>query len=753
MAKDPVCGMEVEPGEGTPSFDWDGSVRYFCGPRCRDRFAADPRAFLEPRPEAAAAREGSFYTCPMHPEIRAPGPGVCPKCGMALEPAEGAAEEGLDPELAAMSRRFWVCLALAAPVFLLAMSGLEGGRRLSLLELLLSTPVVLWGGLPFFRRARDSVIHRSPNMFTLIALGTGAAYLYSAAAALFPGLIPAAFKGRGGEVEVYFEAAAVITTLVLLGQVLELKARRRTGEAMRALLRLSPKTARRLAGEGGEEDVPLESVHPGDRLRVRPGETVPVDGQVLEGSSAVDESLMTGESMPVEKGPGSRVIGGSLNGSGGFVMKAERVGRDTLLARIVRAVGEAQRSRAPIQRLADAVSSWFVPGVILASAATFAAWALLGPPPRLAAALVNAVAVLIIACPCALGLATPMSVMVAAGRGAREGILIRDAEALETLEKVDTLVFDKTGTLTEGRPRLVSVVVLPGTREEDLLRLAAGLESASEHPLAAAVAAAAKERGLRPASAADFRSVTGKGVTGTVEGRKVAVGSAALLAELGVEAGRLEESAAGLRADGQSVVLVAVDGRAAGALGAADPVKESAAEAVRSLHREGLRLVMLSGDSRLTAEAVARRLGIDEVRAEILPQEKGEAVRRLQEEGAFVAMAGDGVNDAPALARAHVGIAMGTGTDAAIASAGVTLVRGDLRGLVKARRLSRAAMRNIRQNLFFSFAYNLLGVPVAAGLLYPFFGLLLSPMLAAAAMTFSSVSVIVNALRLRRAAL
>jgi Cu+-exporting ATPase len=673
---------------------------------------------------------------------------------MALEPRTVAAVEEESAELRDMTRRFRAGLALTAPVFLLAMADMIPGRPLhgllaprlrGLLELALSTPVVLWAGWPFFQRMWASFTRRL-NMFTLIGLGTGAAYLYSAVAVLFPSLFPDSFRGHGGELGLYFEAASVITVLVLLGQVLELRARARTGSAIRALLGLAPKTARLVSPDGTETDVPLEGVRAGDRLRVRPGEKVPVDGVVLEGRSAVDESMISGEPMPVEKGAGDRVTGATINGTGALLVRAERVGSDTLLAQIVRMVGEAQRSRAPIQRLADVVSSYFVPGVVLASALAFVAWGVLGPEPRLAHALVNAVAVLIIACPCALGLATPMSIMVGVGRGATAGVLVKDARALETLEKVDTLVVDKTGTLTEGRPRVVTVA---GEDESEVLRLAAALERGSEHPLAAAVVAAAAEKGLPLLAAGEFRSVTGKGVTGRIEGRAVALGNRALLDELGIDAGPLLGRAEPLRQSAQTIMFLAVDGRPIGLIGAADPVKDSAPEAVRRLKAEGLRIVMLTGDGRATAEAVGRRLGLDGVEAEVLPDRKAAAVERLQREGRVVAMAGDGINDAPALARADVGIAMGTGTDVAIESAGITLVKGDLQGIVRARRLSRAVMRNIRQNLFFAFVYNALGVPLAAGALYPFFGLLLSPMIAAAAMSLSSVSVITNALRLR----
>ena len=734
---------------------------------------------LEPvAPAPAAAR--TEYVCPMHPEIVRPEPGSCPICGMALEPRVVAAEEEVNPELVDMTRRFWVSAALALPILLLEMSAhipgqpvahaLPGGL-LRWIEFALATPVVLWGGWPFFVRCWASFVNRSPNMFTLIAIGTGTAYVYSVVATAAPGIFPAAFRGHDGQVAIYFEAAAVITALVLLGQVLELRARSRTSSAIRSLLGLAPKTARRVRNvrnertegtettegternegtESTEEDVPLDRVLAGDLLRVRPGEKVPVDGVVVEGASAVDESMVTGEPIPMEKSAGAQVIGGTVNGTGGFVMRAERVGGETLLAQIVRMVGEAQRSRAPIQRLADVVASYFVPAVVAAAAITFVVWSLFGPEPRMAYGLVNAVAVLIIACPCALGLATPMSIMVGTGRGAMAGVLIKNAEALELLEKVDTLVVDKTGTLTEGKPRLVSVVAAPGFAENDILRLAAGLERASEHPLAAAIVQGAMDRGAQPAQTSDFQSVTGHGVTGTVDGRSVVLGNEKLLADKRIELGDLGQRAATLRQEGQTVMFLAVDGRAAGLLGVADPVKASTPEAIEMLHQAGIRIVMLTGDNRQTAEAVARKLGIDEIRAEVLPQQKADEVKRLQTQGRIVAMAGDGVNDAPALAQANVGIAMGTGTDVAMESAAVTLVKGDLRGIARARLLSRATMRNIRQNLFFAFVYNSLGVPVAAGVLYPVVGLLLSPIFASAAMTFSSVSVITNALRLRR---
>jgi len=771
-AKDPVCGMEVDPASAAGRSDHSGATYFFCSASCQRKFDQDPGRYLpgDPRPaprDAASATAASTagavtYTCPMHPQIVRDTPGPCPICGMALEPTVVTAEAGPNYELAEMGRRFWICTALTAPLLLLTMAEMVLGRSatglipagaLPWVQLALATPVVLWGGWPFFVRGWASVVNRSPNMFTLIALGTGAAYLDSVIATLAPGIFPASFRDHAGNAPLYFEAAAVITTLVLLGQVLELRARSQTSGAIKALLGLSPKTARRLRDDGHEEDVPLDQVHPGDRLRVRPGEKIPVDGVVVEGTSAVDESMVTGEPIPVAKGPDGRVIGGTVNGTGGFVIRAERVGAESLLARIVQMVGQAQRTRAPIQRLADVVAAYFVPGVILIAAVTALAWGLFGPEPRLAYALANAVAVLIIACPCALGLATPMSIMVGTGRGASAGILIRNAEALEVLERVDTVVCDKTGTLTEGKPRVVSVVAAPGMEDRELLRLAASLERASEHPLAAAVVAGAKVGGATRADARDFRSVTGQGVAGTVDGRAVAVGTRDFLAGLGVDLGALVERAEGLRREGQTVVFVAVDGVPAGLLGIADPIKPSTAEALAALRADGLRVVMLTGDGRTTAEAVARTLGMNEVIAEVLPDQKGEVIRRLQAEGRVVAMAGDGINDAPALAQAQVGIAMGTGTDVAMESAGVTLVKGDLRGIARARRLSRSTMRNIRQNLAFAFLYNALGVPVAAGVLYPWFGLLLSPMLASAAMTFSSVSVITNSLRLRKLAL
>ncbi len=768
--RDPVCGMSVDPGAPRATAEHAGRTIYFCGARCAEKFRASPEQFLAPAAAPAShapaphalvpnAPPGAEYTCPMHPEVVRSGPGACPVCGMALEPRTVTLASEENPELRDMSRRFWVSAAFALPLFLLAMSDLLpgtpvqhalGAGRIAWTELALATPPTLWGGWPFFQRGWSSLVNRSLNMFTLIALGTGTAFGFSLVATLVPAALPASFRGHGGQVPVYFESAAVITVLVLLGQVLELRARSRTSGAIRALLGLAPKTARRLRADGDEEDASLEVVMPGDRLRVRPGERVPVDGVVLEGASAVDESMLTGEPMPVEKAAGTRVTGGTVNGTGSLVMRAERVGNDTLLAQIVRSVSEAQRSRAPIQRLADVVSAWFVPTVVAVAAGTFAVWSLSGPEPRLAHALVNAVAVLIIACPCALGLATPMSIMVATGRGASAGVLVKNAEALEVLEKVDTLVVDKTGTLTEGKPKLVSAVPLAGTTEDQLLRLAASLEQQSEHPLGAAVVAGATARHITLSAAQQVRAVPGKGLAGTVDGRPVAVGNGKLFEQLGIDATPFDAQLEQLRGEGATAVLVAVDGAAAGLLAIADPIKPSAAVALRALHAEGLHIVMLTGDSRTTARAVAQQLGIDEVIADVLPEQKREAVERLQAAGHVVAMAGDGINDAPALARAHVGIAMGTGTDVALEAAAITLVKGDLRGIVRARRLSRATMQNIRQNLLFAFAYNTLGIPIAAGVLYPFTGLLLAPMLASAAMSFSSVSVIANALRLRR---
>jgi Cu+-exporting ATPase len=712
---------------------------------------------LEPVAPAASIQK-TEYTCPMHPQIVRDEPGNCPICGMILDPRTVSLKDEENPELIHMTRRFWVSVALTIPLPLIAMSNLGPGKSLERIvsmywlgwvQFALATPVVLWGGWPFFVRGWQSIVNRSLNMFTLIGLGVSVAYVFSGVAKLFPEVFPPSFHDPSGTVPVYFEAAAAITTLVLLGQVLELRARSRTGAAIKALLDLAPKTARRLREDGSEADVSLDQVQVGDRLRVRPGENVPVDGVVIDGASAIDESMITGEPIPIEKHSGDRVIGGTVNGAGSFVIRTERVGAETLLAQIVQMVAEAQRSRAPIQKLADVVSGYFVPAVVAIAVITFVVWSIWGPEPRMAHGLVNAVAVLIIACPCALGLATPMSIMVATGKAAQSGVLFKNAEAIEVMRKVDTLVVDKTGTLTEGKPKLVSVVTADGIDEQTLLRLAASLERGSEHPLAAAIVAGARERGLKLTEANAFDSLTGKGVTGEVDGHRVALGNRALLEELKVDTGELATEAETLRADGQTVMFVAVDGKAEGLVGVADPIKESSAEAIKQLHKEGIRIVMLTGDSRTTAEAVARKLNIDEVISEVLPHQKLDVVKNFQGEGRFVAMAGDGINDAPALAQAQVGIAMGTGTDVAMKSAGVTLVKGDLRAISRARALSRLTMTNIKQNLFFAFIYNSLGVPIAAGVLYPFFGVLLSPMIAAAAMSFSSVSVISNALRLR----
>jgi Cu+-exporting ATPase len=717
--------MTVTAAEAAGSFEHNGQAYYFCSSHCLEKFRADPQKYLREQSNTPSPQHSAtIYTCPMHPEVRQQGPGTCPKCGMELEPlAPVAGKEEASAELRDMTRRFWISLVLTVPVFVIAMLHIAG---LEWPQLLLTTPVVLWGGWPFFQRGWASIVHRSLNMFTLIAIGTGAAYVYSACAVLYGG-------------HLYFESAAVIITLVLLGQVLELRARSKTSSAIKALLGLAPKTARVIHDDNTETDVPLQEVKKGDRIRVRPGERVAVDGVILEGSSSVDEAMLTGEPTPVAKKVGDRVTGGTINGTGGFVMQAERVGSETLLAQIVRTVGEAQRSRAPIQRLADVVAAWFVPTVIGAAVITAIAWGLFGPEPRLAHALVNAVAVLIIACPCALGLATPMSIMVGTGRGATVGVLIKNAEALEILEKVDTLVVDKTGTLTEGKPRVVTIIA---EDEPETLRLAASLERASEHPLASAIVRAAEERGLKLATVSEFKSITGQGISGVVDGRAMTLSNQPL-AEFSDQTERL-------RRDGQTAIFASIDGKAAGLFGVADPIKESTPDAIRQLHAEGIRIVMLTGDSRATAETLARKLGLDSVEAEVRPQQKNEIVKRLQEQGHYVAMAGDGINDAPALAQAHVGIAMGGGTDVAMESAGVTLVKGDLRGIVRARQLSRATMRNIRQNLFFAFIYNAVGIPIAAGVLYPFTGLLLSPMIAAAAMSFSSVSVVTNALRLRK---
>jgi P-type Cu+ transporter len=805
QATDPVCGMSVNPESAAGSYEHEGKTYYFCSQSCLQKFRAEPAKFVN-QPASASAipshsmpqnitETGDEYTCPMHPEVRQNGPGSCPKCGMALEPVTIKAptakteytcpmhpeivrdEPGFCPicgmaleprtvtgdeaneELVDMTRRFKVGLSLTIPLLLIAMSDLIPGqplqhavsaRVLMFIQSVLATPVVLWAGWPFFQRGWASIVNRSLNMFTLISIGTGVAYFYSVVATLLPDIFPASFRGHTGEVGVYFEVSAAIIVLVLLGQVLELRARSQTSSAIKALLGLAPKTAKVIRDDGTEEEIALDGIKPGDRLRVRPGEKVPVDGVVLEGASSVDESMITGEPIPVEKGPGDKVTGGTVNAGGSFIMQAERVGSETLLAQIVRMVSEAQRSRAPIQRLADVVSSYFVPAVLVISVVTFIVWSIIGPEPRLAHALVNAIAVLIIACPCALGLATPMSIMVATGRGAGAGVLIKNAEALEVMEKVDTLIVDKTGTLTEGKPSLRSVVPLSDIDEAELLRLAASVERGSEHPLAEAIVRGAQEKGIELVEAQEFNSITGKGVVGKVDGHNVALGNAKLLEQLDVDAVTAIERADAMRKEGETIMFVAVDGRLAGLVGVADPIKESAPEAIRALHAEGIQIVMVTGDNRTTAEAVARKLGIDEIVADVLPEQKIEVVKRLQKEGRIVAMAGDGVNDAPALAQAHVGIAMGTGTDVAIESAGVTLLKGDLRGIVRARRLSRATMRNIRQNLFFAFIYNALGVPIAAGVLYPVFSLLLNPMIASAAMSFSSVSVIGNALRLRR---
>ncbi len=759
--KDPVCGMDVDPHATPHTAAHQGRSHHFCSAGCRSKFVADPARYLaSATTEVKALPEGAIYTCPMHPQIRQVGPGSCPICGMALEPVLATAEAGPSHELQDMSRRFWVGLILSIPIVALEMGGHLTGLRHYLgqqpsnwLQLFFATPVVLWAGWPFFVRASQSLVTRNLNMFTLIAMGTGVAWVYSVVATLAPGIFPAAFQSPDGSVAVYFEAAAVITVLVLLGQVLELRAREATSGAIRALLDLAPKTARRISSDGAEEEVPLEAIEVGDTLRVRPGEKVPVDGVVREGRSSIDESMVTGESMPVTKTVGETLIGGTINQSGALVMEAQKVGRDTMLARIVQLVAEAQRSRAPIQRLADQVSGWFVPAVILIAVLAFVAWGIWGPEPRLSFGLVAAVTVLIIACPCALGLATPMSIMVAIGRGAQAGVLIKNAEALEHMEKVDTLVVDKTGTLTEGKPAVTAVVPAPDFAESEILRLAASVERASEHPLAAAIVAAADRKRIATAPVSGFDSPTGKGALGTVEGRRVLIGNAAFLSEQGIDVTVMADAADRLRQDGATAIFVGIDGRVAGTIAIADPVKPSTPEALTQLRADGVRVVMLTGDNWTTARAVARRLGIEEVEAEVLPDQKSAVVQRYQAAGRVVAMAGDGVNDAPALAAADVGIAMATGTDVAMESAGVTLIKGDLTGIVRARRLSRVTMRNIRQNLFFAFIYNALGVPVAAGVLYPFLGILLSPIIAAAAMALSSVSVIANAVRLRTATL
>jgi len=781
QAADPVCGMTVDPASTDFKTPYRGVEYSFCSKHCLETFVQDPERYTgvtrdggastrpvacrhcvsgdASRPRTGQSRPGG-YTCPMHPEVVQDNPGACPKCGMALEPDTATAETEENPEYSDMTRRFRISLVLTLPLFLIAMSehipglaglgGIVSPRILNLVKMVLAAPVVLWCGLPFLIRGWTSIRTKSPNMFTLIGMGIGVAFGYSVVATLAPGIFPGAFRDARGAVAVYFEAAAMITLLVLLGQVMELRARSRTSGAIKELLGLAPRTARVVRDGGVEEDVQLDEIMPGTRLRVRPGEKIPVDGIVMEGTTTVDESMISGEAIPVAKGPSDQVIGATVNGTGTIVIKAERVGSETMLARIVRMVSDAQRSRAPIQRVADAVAGYFVPAVVLTAMVTAVVWGILGPEPRMAYALVNAVAVLIIACPCALGLATPMSIMVGTGKGASAGVLIKNAEALEAFEKIDTLVVDKTGTLTEGRPRLVSVIPAGGFRESELLALSAGLEQGSEHPLADAIVGGARDRGVSPDKSERFQAVAGKGVRGTVRGLDVALGTGRLLEEMGIPPGGLDERATALRQAGQTVMFVAVEGRPAGLLGVADPIKETTPEAIRTLHLEGIRIVMLTGDSRETALAVARKLEIDEVQAEVLPDQKAEAVRRLQAEGRRVAMAGDGINDAPALAVAEVGIAMGTGTDVAMESAGITLVKGDLRGIAKARRLSRATMRNVRQNLFWAFVYNSLGVPIAAGVLYPFIGLLLSPVIASAAMSFSSVSVIANALRLRR---
>jgi len=755
IATDPVCGMHIDTSTAEYRAEHDQKFYYFCSAHCHSKFVASPETYSTSKPQTRESTPSTVFTCPMHPEIRQTGPGSCPICGMALEPAEVSLSSEPSEELTDMTRRFWIGLILTAPVFILEMGGhLIGLHLMSIqtsnwVQLSLATPVVLWAGWPFFVRGWQSIMNRALNMFTLIAMGTGVAWIYSIVATVAPDFFPDAFRSSDGSVAVYFEAAAVITVLVLLGQVLELRARERTSGAIKALLNLSPTTARRLKDGDVEEEINLDQVVAGDRLRVRPGDRIPVDGKVIEGFSNIDESMVTGESMPVRKQSGDQVIGGTINGQGSFVMRAEKIGRDTILAQIVHMVSEAQRSRAPIQRLADIVASWFVPAVIATAILAFTAWSIWGPPPAMTYALIAAVSVLIIACPCALGLATPMSIMMGVGRGATAGVLIKNAEALERMEKIDTVVIDKTGTLTEGKPRVTAIHTTGNIGENELLRLAASLEQGSEHPLAAAIVAETKERSIVLTKATGFDSPAGKGVLGNVDGHRIVLGNIKFLAELNVDTRVLETQADELRQHGATVIFVAIDGVVAGIVAIADPVKESTPAAIKALHVDGIRIVMLTGDNRTTAEAVARQLGIDEVEAEVLPDQKAAIVTQLREQGRVVAMAGDGINDAPALATADVGIAMGTGTDVAIESAGVTLLRGDLLGIVRARRLSEATMRNIRQNLFFAFIYNAAGIPIAAGVLYPYFGILLSPIIAAAAMSLSSVSVIVNALRLR----
>ncbi|PLP57221.1 copper-translocating P-type ATPase [Mesorhizobium loti] len=757
-ARDPVCGMDVDRASARHFLRYEGEKFYFCSESCQKKFEADPKAYLGDRPAPAPLSMGTQYTCPMHPEIIRDKPGSCPICGMALEPMMPTGDEGPNPELVDFTRRFWVSAVLSIPLLVITMGPMVGlpflrdwlGEQAAVwVELVLATPVVLWAALPFFERGWASIVNRSPNMWTLISLGVGAAYIYSVVATLFPDIFPHQFRGHGGTVPVYFEAAAVIIALVFLGQVLELRAREKTGSAIRALLDLAPKTARLIDADGSEKDVPLDQVTGGDRLRVRPGESVPVDGIVLEGRSSVDESMITGEPVPVEKVEGDALTGGTLNKNGSLVMLAEKVGSETTLARIVELVAKAQRSRAPIQSLADRVSFYFVPAVVLIAIVAFIAWAVFGPEPSLVFAIVAAVSVLIIACPCALGLATPMSIMTATGRGAQAGVLIKDAAALERFASVNTLVVDKTGTLTEGKPKLTDVIAADGMSEDELLGMAAALEKGSEHPLAEAIVGGAEERGLKIAAAADFEAVTGKGVSGTVAGRKVALGNPAMMTELGLDAAALADRAGTLQTEGKTAMYVAIDGRLAGIVAVADPIKATAAEAIRALHDQNITVVMATGDNERTAKAIAKRLGIDQVRANMLPEHKSALIEELRSRGGIVAMAGDGVNDAPALAAADVGIAMGTGADVAMESAGITLVKGDLTGIVRARRLAKGTLANIRQNLFFAFLYNVAGVPVAAGVLYPLFGALLSPMLAAAAMSLSSVSVIANSLRLR----